>query len=76
MVFSDFSSPNTLRSPKRGCPLNRLFCQLAAGVFLFVATIFLGGCEKPKVATQQPLPSDEQLKAMLDEELNYTYTKR
>ena len=56
--------------------MNRLFCQLAAGVCLFVATIFLGGCEKPRVATQQPLPSDEQLKAMLDEELNYTYTKR
>lgn len=41
-----------------------------------VLLVALGGCDKPKVAKQPALPSDEQLRAMLDEEINYTYTKR
>ncbi|MCE9554706.1 MAG: hypothetical protein K8T91_15220 [Planctomycetes bacterium] len=56
--------------------MSRLNCHLAACFSLWVLVISLCGCEKPKVAVQAPLPSDEKLKAMLDEELNYTYTKR
>lgn len=56
--------------------MKRLICHPAANTFLMMLAFFLCGCEKPKGATPPSLPSDEQLKAMLDEEINYTYTKR
>jgi hypothetical protein len=34
------------------------------------------GCTKPPATAADDLPSDDQLKAMLDEQLNYTYTQR
>ena len=54
--------------------MNRIGYQRAILALSTLLAIMLSGCGKPAPATG--LPSDAQLKAMLDDQLNYTYTKR